>query len=236
MQIRVAVENNMEGKSIAWVLDYPGCFANGSEETEALIRVPQALIAFKGWLDGCTEASWLKDLADFDIRLVETFRSYNVDENMQPDESGELEIDAWFHDDWRPVTEMDVQRCLQVVGWAHNDLKEMTASLSDEQLDRLHPGQRWPIRGILKHVATAEWWYLSRLDLETCTHNDLPANELERLQYTLDNLSAALPGTVGKANVRGVSGEFWSPRKIIRRACWHALDHCQHIYGLISQL
>jgi hypothetical protein len=45
--IKVGIENNNENRSIAWALDFPGCFAYGSSETEALIRIPQALIAFK---------------------------------------------------------------------------------------------------------------------------------------------------------------------------------------------
>lgn len=27
----------------------------------------------------------------------------------------------------------------------------------------------------------------------------------------------------------GVEGEFWSPRKLLRRAVWHARDHTAHI-------
>jgi len=39
--IKVGVENNYEGRSLAWALDYPGCFDYGSNETEALIRIPK---------------------------------------------------------------------------------------------------------------------------------------------------------------------------------------------------
>jgi hypothetical protein len=234
--IKVAVENNIESRSIAWVLDFPGCFANGSDETEALIRVPQALIAFKGWLEGYSENSWLKDLGDFDIRLVETFKAYTVNDTLQPDEKGELEINAWFHNDWLPINDEDVQRALKVVEWAHNDLKEMTAALDDAQLDRTFPDQRWSIRGTLEHVGNAELWYLNRLSLAKYEWKALPVDVYERMECTLGNLRSALPGMVGKEIVRGVAGEIWSPRKIIRRACWHALDHCQHIHQLITRL
>jgi hypothetical protein len=235
MQIKVAIENNMEGRSIAWLLDYPGCFAYGSEEAEALIRVPQALIAFKGWLEGYTNHSWLSDLGDFDIRLVETFRAYKVDDRLQPDEKGDLEINAWFHYDWLPLTAEEMRRGLQVVEWAHNDLLEMTVGLSNDVLDRTYPDQRWSIRGIVEHVANAEWWYLSRLGLANGDSASLPEEMNTRVQATLDNMHSAMPGTIGKEIVRGVAGEIWSPRKIIRRACWHALDHCQHIHQLITR-
>lgn len=41
MQIRVGLENGIEGRSLAWVFDNPGCFAYGKNGTEAILRVPQ---------------------------------------------------------------------------------------------------------------------------------------------------------------------------------------------------
>jgi uncharacterized damage-inducible protein DinB len=236
MPIKVAIENNIEGRSLAWVLDTPGCFAYGSEEAEALIRVPQALIAFKGWLDGWAEDSWLKDLGDFDIRLIETFRAYKVNDSLQPDEAGDLEINAWFHHDWLPLSTLEFERGLQVVGWAHQDLHELTASLSAEQLERTFEGERWSIQGILGHIGTAEWWYLSRLGLAKFECKALPVDAFDRMQFTLANLAAVRPEMVDREFVQGIAGEIWSPRKIIRRFCWHALDHCQHIHKLITQM
>ena len=236
MLIRVAVENNIEGRSMASALDFPGCFAYGSEETEALIRMPQAVIAFKTWLDGYTTNSWLKELTDFDVRLVETFKAYNVDDSFQPDENGEIEVNAWFHDDWRPLTEIEISRGLQVVAWAHNDVLEMTASLTPAQLDQPYPEERWSIRGIMGHIANAELWYLSRLGLAQVEQKALPEEVLARMEFTLANLRSALPQTAGREDVRGRSGEIWSPRKVLRRFCWHALDHCQHIHQLITCL
>jgi hypothetical protein len=31
-----------------------------------------------------------------------------------------------------------------------------------------------------------------------------------------------------------VDGEFWSPRKALRRALWHERDHIDHINKLIA--
>ncbi len=236
MLIRVAVENNIEGRSMASALDLPGCFAYGSEETEALIRIPQAVGAFKTWLDGCTTDSWLKNLTDFDIRLVETFTAYKVNDAFQPDEHGELEINAWFHDDWRPLTELEITRGLQVAAWAHNDIMEMTAALTPAQLDQTFPEERWSIRGVMGHIANAEWWYLSRLGLAQVERKALPEDVLVRMELTLANLHSALPQTAGREDVCGRSGEIWSPRKVLRRSCWHALDHSQHIHQLVTRL
>jgi uncharacterized damage-inducible protein DinB len=235
MLIKVAVENNNEDRSIAWALDLPGCFAYGSNETEALIRIPQAILAFKNWLDGYSETSWLKDLGDFDIRLVETFNRHFLNKAYEPDESGELEVSAWFHHDWLPLTDTEIEQALQAVTWAHNDLKELVSPLDNAQLDLKLPEQRWSIRGILRHVANAEWWYLDRLNLANERKDQLPEDVFARMQATLDNLYSTLPEQVGNENVRGREGEFWSPRKVLRRSAWHALDHCQHIHSLITR-
>jgi len=39
MLIRVGLETFGEGRSLAWGLDFPGCFANGSDEAEAILRL-----------------------------------------------------------------------------------------------------------------------------------------------------------------------------------------------------
>ena len=39
--IRIGLENDHDGCSIAWVLDHPGCFAYGQDGSEALLNVPQ---------------------------------------------------------------------------------------------------------------------------------------------------------------------------------------------------
>ena len=44
MQIRIGIENNNEGRTLAWAFDYPGCFAYGMDEAEALIMLPKALL------------------------------------------------------------------------------------------------------------------------------------------------------------------------------------------------
>ena len=233
MLIKIGIENNFENRSLAWVLDYPGCFAYGSTETEALIRIPQALVAFKSWLEGFTPDSWLQDLADFDIRLVETFQSHHLNEQYEPAPEG-MNVGAWFHHDWLPLTGAEIEHALSVLRWAHQDLYEMAASLTRAQLDQEYPGERWNIRGILGHVANAEWWYLDRLSLTRTRRGELPEEIWKRLEFTLEQTLGAFPPLAGKEDVRGRAGELWSPRKILRRACWHALDHCQHIHKLIT--
>jgi hypothetical protein len=74
--IKIGLENDPQGRSQAWTLDYPGCFAYGKDGSEALLIVPAAVLAYQDWLARHTPDSWLKDLGDFDVRTVETWQVY----------------------------------------------------------------------------------------------------------------------------------------------------------------
>lgn len=231
--LKVVFENGFENRSTAWALDFPGCFAYGSNETEALIRMTQALVNYKAWLEGFTESSWLQDLSDFDIRLVETYQFHYLNDQYEPATTGK-EAGAWFHYDWLPLDATEIQHGLAVLAWAHEDLFELVAALSEAQLDRTYAGERWSIRGILLHVANSEAWYLERLFLMRTPSEDISGKIWPKLKNTLEQYQSSFPSLIGKELVYGREGEFWSPRKVMRRACWHVLDHCQHIHRLIT--
>ena len=60
----------------------------------------------------------------------------------------------------------------------------------------------------------------------------LPEDVLERLAAVRARLLHVLPDLEGLDLVVGRNGEFWSPRKLIRRALWHERDHTDHILKL----
>ena len=231
MQIRIGLENRVEGRSIAWALDHPGCFAYGKDAAEALLNVPRAVLAHVNWLGLHTVENWLADLGDFDVRLVETFEVYTINERYESAAEG-YEVNAWFRNDWKPLTRLEVNRALDMLAWSRSDLLELVKPLSVEVLDEKRPEERWSIRGILGHVATAEWWYLDRLGLTSLARADLPKDVFDRLALIRASLVEALPGLAGAEQVVGRNGEFWSPRKLVRRALWHERDHYFHILRL----
>ena len=231
MPIRIGLENGIEGRSLAWALDYPGCFAYGKDGTEALIAFPRAIIKYKQWIDSRAQESWLTDLSEFHVRLEEVFECYNIDENYNPAEN-DIEINAWFRDDWRPLTEVEIEHGTLMLHWTREDLLDLIAGLTKEQMDAEHPGELWPIRGIVKHIANGEHWYLRRFGREGIPRSELPENELERLEVTRKRVYEVLSAMAGDRTVVGVMGEFWSPRKFLRRTLWHELDHIQHIQKL----
>jgi hypothetical protein len=235
MRIKIGVENNYEGRSLAWVLDYPGCFAYGADGSETILRVPEALLRYKEWIDSHLPDSWMKDLADFDIHLEESFDVFAINENYELDPDG-YEVNAWFRHDWKLLSAEDIRRVKLILEWSRADLLDLVASLNPDQLDCKFEDERWSIRGVLGHIANAEHWYLDRLGLAEGARRDLPEDVFERLHFVRQRMNKVLPELEGLQKVVGVDGEFWSPRKVLRRATEHEIDHIDHIFKLIARL
>jgi hypothetical protein len=232
MHIRIGLENNIEGRSLAWALEYPGCFAYGADEAEALIRLPRALLEYEIWIKDHTTEPWV-DFKDMDMRVVESFKTFYINENYEQVPEGQgYEVNAWFIDDWRPLSTVEIKRGLKIFHWQREELLAGLTTLDPEILKKDFPGQRWNILGIAKHVANTELWYLSRLDLTDLTHKDLAPDPQSRLGQTGGLIEEIFPKFENVVNVRGIEGEFWSYRKILRRALWHQRDHIDHIKKL----
>jgi hypothetical protein len=231
VQLKIGIEDGMEGRCIAWALEYPGCFAYGSDQTEALMRMPRAFLAYANWIASFSPDSLLAALGDFDLRLVEVWKSYTIDEKYEPAMDG-YEVNAWFRYDWKPLTRAEIEHGRHLLARSRADLLEAVAGLDDAALDQTRPGERWSLRGILAHVGGAEWWYLDRLDLARLNRQELPNDVFEHLKVVRQCLDQALAELDGVERVIGKNGEFWSPRKLLRRALWHELDHVDHIRKL----
>jgi hypothetical protein len=225
---RVGLENNTEGRSLAWVLGHPGCFAFGADGPAALEAVPGPS-DYRCWISEHSSHSWL--VAMMLVHLKRPFECYTINDDFEPDQQG-YEVNAWFRHDWKPLTSEDIQHGHLLLDWGREHLLNIVGSLSAEVLDRTYPAERWSIRGILNHIAGAEWWYLDRLGLSFPRAN-VPAEPFQRLDMVRHKLVEILPGMVGSTQVVGLDGEFWSPRKLLRRAVWHEVDHINHIRKLI---
>jgi hypothetical protein len=232
MRIRIGLEKNVEGRDLAWALDYPGCFAYGADEAEALIRLPSELLKCETWIKDHTSNPWV-DLKDMDMYVAERYETFRLGDDYKPAPPGEgYEINAWFIDDWRPLSEDEFEKDLKIFQWQRDELLAGLTTLDPELLEKDFPGQRWNILGIAKHIANAELWYLSRLSLTSLTRQDLPPDPFDRLEQTASLIKENFPKFIGKINVIGIDGEFWSCRKIVRRTLWHQRDHIEHIKQL----
>lgn len=231
MPIKVGIENGNEGRAMAWVLDYPGCFAYGVYPPEALQNLLEALHAYNEWLSHHDLESLSIPLRE-EVQVAETWEVYQIDDDFTLVENG-YEVNAWFQHDWKPISETEIERSSQLLAATRKDLLATVQDLDQEQMEHKNPEERWSISGILNHVGAAEWWYLDRLGL-AIPRDEVPKEPFERLEVLRAELNQAVAQFAGSSQVVGIDGEFWSPRKVLRRAIWHERDHTFHIQKLLT--
>jgi hypothetical protein len=233
MIFQVGVENNSEGRSIAWALEHPGCFAYGTNANGAVSNLESALSRYASWIVRHDTRTWLT-FSDTEIEIVINGKwdVYYINDDFDiANEADGYNVDSFFPYDWKPLTELEIKRGLALLTWSRDDLLRSVQGLTLEKLEATYPGERWSIKGILGHVGSAEWWCLERLGL-SFPREQLPDEPLERLEKVRKQLNSALFRLDGVKKVIGVDGEFWSPRKLLRRVMWHERDHTEHIRKL----
>jgi hypothetical protein len=236
MKFRVGIENNNEGRSIAWAVEHPGCYAYGEDADHALANLPEAILTYAKWI-GRHETSWV-EVDKIELVIDDRWDVYFVNDALERVPPGEdiISIEAWFQYDWKPLSATDIERALKLLAWSRADLLDLVKGLSPEKLARNYPGERWSITGILKHIGGAEWWYLERIGFPNpVSEKDVPDDPFERLEAVRSNFNYVLPKLEGLHIVAGLDGEFWSPRKSLRRALWHERDHTEHIRKLLQR-
>ena len=234
MIFQAGIENNNEGRSIAWALEHPGCFAYGVNAEGALENLEGALNRYAGWILHHDTRTWLNfSESEIDIVINGTWDVYFINDELdKASEADGYSVESFFPYDWKPLTALDIKHGLDLLAWSREDLLQCIKGLSQEKRDAAYPGERWSINGILGHVGGAEWWYLDRLGL-AFPRQQMSQEPLRRLEQVRANLASALHKLNEVKQVVGLDGEFWSPRKLLRRALWHERDHTEHIRKLI---
>ena len=234
MIFQAGVENNNEGRSIAWALEHPGCYAYGMNADGALLNLETALSRYASWIIHHDTRTWLT-FADTEIEIVVNgiWDVYYINDAL--DKATEMDgysVESFFPYDWKPLTADEIKHGLAMLNWSLEDLLKPVLGLSQEKRDAKYPGERWSINGILGHVGGAAWWYLERLG-RAFPREQLPEEPQARLEKIHVSFESVLPKLEGVKQVVGVEGELWSPRKVLRRALWHERDHTEHIRKLI---
>jgi hypothetical protein len=235
MIFRIGIENNNDGRSIAWALEHPGCFAYGENSEEAQKNFPQAAQEYAAWIARHGE-SWLENENEVEVIVEEIFDAYFITPIFERAERSEetYMVESFFVRDWKPLKPHEIERALQLLAWSRADLLDVVKDLSAENLAQTYPNEHWPINGILKHIGGAEWWYQERIGYPFPEdETDVPDDPFECLQVVREHFNFLLPGLEGINKVVGLDGEIWSPRKVLRRALWHERDHTEHIRKLL---
>jgi hypothetical protein len=235
MRFLVGIDNNNEGRSIAWALEHPGCFAYGINAEGASLNLESALVKYAGWILRHEPQTWLS-FAEDEIELVidGTWDVYYINDDFDKvSEADGFSVESFFPFEWKPLKADEIKHALDMLVWSRDDLLKTVQGLTSSQLDATYPGERWSINGILGHVGGAEWWYLERLGL-AFPREEVPKEPMARLEKVRKQFAGALSGLEGVKKVVAVDGEFWSPRKVLRRTLWHEKDHTEHIRKLAA--
>ena len=114
MIFRVGIENNNDGRSIAWALDHPGCFAYGQDGEQAQKNFPQAARESAAWIADHGK-SWLDN--DVEVLVEETFDAYLINEALERVEEGSdaYMVESFFVRDWKPLVPYEVECALNLL-------------------------------------------------------------------------------------------------------------------------
>lgn len=231
--IRVWLEPEYDyGRTGAWMLDWPGCFAWGDTRELALARVASAVRRHMLWLQGHGE--------DVAIPVGKgSDRLETVEEVSAVLTEAGYELNALFRAERRPVTTRELQTWERRMAFARDDLLdrvEQVRSLhsADEQpseaRDRRAAGAPTPraLDEVLRHVAVAEAWLTSRLESSFRFAADPDATMEDHLRevhdWTLGRIRELHQHDPGLARTDG-KGEAWTLAKVLRRLLYHSLDH-----------
>lgn len=216
----VVCAEEMEARWIAHVPDLPGCFAAHDERDEAIAAAPKAIEAYVAW---CAAAGIRISGVSPPMVVSEVVRAWQYEP--------EYEVNAFFAADRPPVAADELPEYQRLLEASRSDLLLAVEGLDADAMQRAIPGERWPLGGIVHHVARSELWYLDRLGL-AFPRNDLSPEPVDAIQQVRQHLLAKLKSLSGQTGVVALAGEVWSARKVLRRTLWHERDHTQHILEL----
>jgi len=210
----------MEGRWIAHVAELPGAFATADSLDAAVQAAPAAIVEYAAW----SEASSNFPLAP-ETQVAEIIRAWEY----APD----YEVNAFFATDRPALTEAEIIEARRLLYLARAELLDASLGLDPAHLAEPIPGAEWTVNDVMRHVATAENWYLDRIGLAHEPAWDMK-DTLGRLMLVRQHLLDVLPYFIGDERLVENNGELWTPRKIIRRALWHERDHANHIRQLMA--
>lgn len=220
----VVCAEEMDGRWIAHVPDLPGCYSSHVERDTAIASAPEAVEAYVAW---CASHGIRVSGVSPPMVVSEVVRSWQY----EPD----YEVNAFFAADRPAFATDELPEIKRLLAATRKDLLAVVDSLNLDDLQRALPGERWPIGGVLHHVARAELWYLDRLGL-AFPRAELAPEPLEAIEQVRRHTLSVLPSLSSNTGVVALAGEIWSSRKVIRRTLWHERDHTEHVTKLRTRL
>lgn len=225
MLIRVGLEYGVGGRTLAWGLDFPGCFAFGEDDAELMLRFAKALLTFEEWVLLHTDEPWFQ-LLNPDFRIVEAYHNKPGSAGGENNQSR-----AAFEDDLRPLEREEITNALQVFRWQREELLAGLEFLPAQLFEQTIPGRGWKAMDVVEQIARTECLYLKNLGLPVpgIADGTLPLNALQLCRQQVEKL---LPGLEGSRVAVEQNGELWTGRKLVRRLLWQQRVRIDEIKSL----
>lgn len=223
MKLYAVCEYN-DGGYLLYARDYPGAFARGQTENEALSKFGGELRSYLRW-SGLEKPSW----DDPEVEIVQRKES-------------ELQIcladsDVLFDAERKDLTEEEYQQLKLLVLKSARDFRRIFESIPNPDISGrprrtcfYGPIPRTP-REMYAHTNNTTAYYTAAFGLSTENVPDIYVNRMCALSE-LEDLPNFLSGRVYTAP----DGEEWTLRKVLRRFLWHDRIHARAMWRTASAL
>lgn len=233
-----AVAEANDAGTILFAPSYPGACGWGPDHSTAVERLRTDVRFTRDWLGahGLSQPHHRRVPRDVEIEITERVTATG--------DPRKCDSEGFFTIDQRPYEDGEVSRCSELLGASRGDVLELTADLDREHLDRRLLEGRRTIREILDHVAIAEHWYLSRVDVPfdvPGSWQHYPSATFARLTAIRTDVEQFLQSLTDvpedhRAEEWTVDGERWTAGKVLRRLVWHELLHYKQLRGVVPKV
>jgi len=240
MRYSVYVDSYPDGRSMAHILDLPGCTAIGGTQEEALARLETAAEEYHLWLNSHGDYA-VGPEEPGELKVVE------VVEGAAPLTPGDAA--ALFSPEREPLDDATFARSMRLMAYARADLTVLVNSLLEDDQDRVADPKGITIHSLLDHIANAEEWYISRLGAadhpyhvemnERFEEADIRVRLIAVREMAVRRLAVLTPeertAVFTRAEYTDHPQEEWTARKVLRRFVEHEREHTAQITAMLER-
>jgi hypothetical protein len=209
----------------AHVAELPGCHVLAIDESDALVRLPDAIERHRAW----REKHGLPRIGDVGAPLIVRQSVFGARPWRVTGAS------ALFTIDRRLLTDHEVDAHLRLLACARADLLRAAHAIPRGAFDDVIPGDNRTPREVLIHTADTEEWLVSRLGRRVTALEPDPLRRVVDVRAcTLEHLMRYDRADrdlifVPTERTSEDPDEMWSLRKFFRRLIEHELDHLEDL-------
>ena len=216
----VYLESNRLGRTFAHVPELPGCIVRGETAEQAIACTRDAIKQYQSWV--LAHRGGLP-------RVRREARLRAVEQCSGGAASGSGSRVALLPADLPPVSRDELREYLSRMRYSREDLLGVVSEVGNDLLGLRPTRRQRTIREILRHVAGAEQWYVTRI--MRMPRFRPQKDPLERLRIVREAADRALSRQDLRRSGRIVerAGEPWTLRKVLRRFLEHEREHLLEI-------